>query len=159
MTGESIVVEPLGHHPEFSRPAVEMQWEEWGADLPCDEKQRWLDLMEAACNTNGIPTAFVALVNGKLAGVVALHEFDIPSMRDRSPWICGMFVHRDHRGTGIGRKVLSKLESFAADHDIDTVWVFTGEDAVQFYERCGWERYGVAIENSERGNVLSKRCQ
>ncbi len=64
-------------------------------------------------------------------------EFDIEERRDRSPWVLGLIVGPDHRGTGIGRALTEHLTQWSTENGIPDVWVATG-DAEGFYSRCGW---------------------
>ncbi len=76
-------------------------------------------------------------------------------MRDRAPWVCGMVVLPEYRGRDVGRRLLQALEGFARLQGIERLWVFT-ERAAMFYETCGWQRYGEAVQDGEVGVVLSK---
>ena len=52
-------------------------------------------------------------------------------------------------------RLLAALERFAARHGVPRLWVFT-EHAAAFYERCGWQRHGEAVEHGEPGVVLTR---
>jgi ribosomal protein S18 acetylase RimI-like enzyme len=43
------------------------------------------------------------------------------------------------RGLGVGRLLLSRLERYGAGQGYPRVWVATGDPAVAFYRRRGWE--------------------
>jgi GNAT superfamily N-acetyltransferase len=139
--------------------AVELAWQEWGRSLAVDERSRWL--REAMLDSElHLPTSagWVALDGDRVVGAVQLHEFEIDAIRDRSPWVCGMVVSPEHRGVGVGRRLLSALEAFAAAHGVPRLWVFTEDatGAAGFYERCGWERHSEAVEDGEPGIVLTR---
>lgn len=151
-----IVVESLSAHPELVADVVEIAWEEWGDALSEAEHARWLLEAERDCRLNSAFSAgFVALDHGAAVGTVQLHEFDIDSMRDWSPWVCGMVVRPEDRGRQVGRRVLTALEEFARERRIERMWVFT-EHAAAFYEACGWERFGDAVQDGAPGIVLTK---
>jgi len=152
----SITVAALAEHPHLVPEVVEIAWQEWGATLPDDPRERWL--REATRDSRlHLPTsaAFVALDGDRAVGTVQLHEFEIDAIRDRSPWVCGMVVRPPYRGAGVGRRLLAALEQFSAGHGVERLWVFT-EDAAGFYERCGWQRFGTAVEAGEPGDVLTR---
>lgn len=151
-----IVVESLSDHPELVKGMVSIAWAEWGAALSEEDYARWLRLAERDCRLNTkFSAGFVALDGDAAVGTVQLHEFDIDAMRDRSPWVCGMVVRPEYREMKIGRRLLEGVEAFARDHGVARLWVFT-ERATTFYEACGWERHGEAVQDDEPGVVLSK---
>ena len=90
--------------------------------------------------------------------------------KDKQPIACGafkqysdstveikrMFVHSDHRGHGIAKKVLHELEQWAAELKYNTFILETGKrqpEAIRLYEKAGYIRipnYGQYqnVENS-----------
>ena len=158
MTGHrpSIVIATLAERPELVTEAVDIAWREWGQSMPESERERWLSEAERDSRLHApMSAAFVAVDAGRAVGVVQLHEFEIDAIRDRSPWVCGMVVLPEYRGRGVGSRLLAALEEFAAGHGVPQLWVFT-EHAAGFYERCGWQRHGEAVEHGEHGIVLTR---
>jgi len=151
-----ITISTLAEHPELVPDVVEIAWREWGAWQAPGERERWLREMELDSRLHtAMSAAFVALHGDRAVGVVQLHEFEVDAIRDRSPWVCGMVVLPDYRGAGVGSRLLAALEQFAAGHGVRRLWVFT-EHAAGFYERCGWQRHGEAVEHGEHGIVLTR---
>lgn len=153
--GVTIRVESFSAHPDLIEDVVGMAWAEWGGTLSAGEHARWLREAERDCRLNTVFSAgLVALNEHEAVGTVQLHEFDIDAMRDRSPWICGMVVRPEYRRMQVGRRLLEAAHRFAAVNGVERLWVFT-ERAAGFYEACGWERYGEAEQDGERGVVLT----
>lgn len=50
-----------------------------------------------------------------------------------------MAVEPKHTGTGIGSKIVAKLEAIALDNDHDLIVLDAREPAVRFYEKLGYE--------------------
>ncbi len=69
-----------------------------------------------------------------------------------------MIVRADRRRTGLGRLLLSSLEEWASVHGYERLWVATGDPAVGFYRRCGWQLHET-LERGQRPSttVLTKR--
>jgi len=86
--------------------------------------------------------------------VIAWHSASASEWPSR-PWVCGMVVLPEYRGAGVGNRLLAALEQFAAGHQVPRLWVFT-EHAAGFYERCGWQRHGVAVQDDGPGIVLTR---
>ena len=151
-----IEIASLADYPQLVPEVVEIAWKEWGASLAEDPRERWLREAELDSRLH-MPTSagFVALDGDRAVGVVQLHEFEIDTIRDRSPWVCGMVVRPDYRGAGVGSRLLAALEEFASGHGVQQLWVFT-ECAAGFYERCGWRRHGEAVEDGQPGIVLTR---
>jgi len=154
--GPFITISTLAEHPLLGPEVVEIAWEEWREALGEDPRERWLREAERDSRLH-VPTSagFVAVDGDRAVGTVQLHEFEIDAIRDRSPWVCGMVVRPKYRGAGVGRRLLAALERFAAGNGVERLWVFT-EHAAGFYERCGWQRFGTAVEDGEPGDVLTR---
>lgn len=73
-------------------------------------------------------TVHCYLQNGELIGFAAVR---------RDGYILFLAVHPDHRGQGIGKKLVARV---AEDHDTITCHARTSnENALQFYEHLGFE--------------------
>jgi phosphinothricin acetyltransferase len=60
-----------------------------------------------------------------------------------------VFVHRDHRGKGVGRRILEELLRLASDHGFHNVIArIVGDNAasIRVHEACGFELVGVEKE-------------
>jgi GNAT superfamily N-acetyltransferase len=71
--------------------------------------------------------------------------------------VLGLIVRRDRRGTGLGRLLLGHLERWASEHGHEHLWVATGEPAVKFYKRCGWQVRETVPREFELATVLTKQ--
>jgi GNAT superfamily N-acetyltransferase len=136
----ALSVHVLADRPHLVAAVGEMRWREWGDEPGREELSWWVDITFREAGRQGLPVTWVAVDEaGEAAGAVGLGKFDIAERRDRSPWVLGMVVRRASRGQGVGRLLLSALEQFAAGQGYPRVWVATGDPAVGFYRRCGWE--------------------
>lgn len=64
-----------------------------------------------------------------------------------------VFVHVDMHGRGIGRLLMSEIESFAQENDLRRIYLHSGLSAQGFYEKLGF----ATVERIEReldGNPL-----
>lgn len=91
----------------------------------------------------GDPTsaAFVADVDGELHGVIAVHV--CPFFEHNGAWarIVALVVSDRVRGRGVGSRLVTAAESFAADHGCDRMEVTSNDRrsaAHRFYERRGY---------------------
>jgi predicted N-acetyltransferase YhbS len=140
----SVTVCLLADRPELIDAVGRLRWREWGHPPEPEDPAYWLENARREAGRDGLPFTLVAVdPAGAAVGVVGLGEFDLDDLRDRSPWVLGMLVEPAWRGRGIGRMLMSELESRAAALGYQQIWVAT-EDAEDFYRRCGWQHAGRA---------------
>jgi GNAT superfamily N-acetyltransferase len=86
--------------------------------------------------------AFVAMLDGALAGVIAVHPGADSFTGHPRAHVEVLVVAPEAEGRGVGRALLARVERWARDHDCREVVldVFAGnEAATAFYERCGYQ--------------------
>ena len=118
----------------------------------------WVAVAAEAVQRTQVPLAVIALgPDDEVLGGVGLHQFDLEERQDSSPWVVGTIVRPDRRGQGIGHALMERLEAWVAGIGIDQVWVATGEQAVIFYEQCGWEpTEELRTQQGEMATILTK---
>jgi GNAT superfamily N-acetyltransferase len=133
----------LADHPELFRQAGILRWKEWAYGEK--DPARFIDVT-ARETGDGIrlPMTLVAIDAAHNAlGVVDLGTIDDEvseaERAGRTPWILGMVVAKEARMLGIGRRLLEELQDAARTLGHRESWVATGQQAVGFYQRCGWE--------------------
>jgi len=52
--------------------------------------------------------------------------------------ICAIYIHPDYTGKGIAKNILSKLESFALEKDLNCLNTCSTINALGFYKHCGY---------------------
>lgn len=80
----------------------------------------------------------------RLVGTVSLAFPDKPNSRHRAELV-KLMVHRDARGRGLGRRLLTTAEKAAAASGVTLLHLDTETDspAEHLYTRAGWTRAGV----------------
>jgi len=148
----------LADHPQLISTVGEIRWKEWGHPPEPENLDWWVDVTGREAGRDQLPVTWVAIDPlGDVVGAVGLGKFDIEERRDRSPWVLGMIVAVEYRGLGIGSKLIDALESWAHQHGYPQVWVATGDQAVAFYQKCGWESTeSFNRPSGERVSVLTK---
>jgi GNAT superfamily N-acetyltransferase len=119
-----------------------LRWKEWayGAHDPAP----FIEVTAKEAGRSGqLPMTLVAIeVAGGAVGAVGLgpvdDELSAAERADRTPWILGMVVRAENRKRGVGRQLLESLQDVAASLGHARTWVATGDEAVGFYQRCGW---------------------
>jgi phosphinothricin acetyltransferase len=107
-----------------------------------DEQVAWIDE-----HVGGHP-AIVAVDDGSVVGFASLSPW-----RDRPAYSGSVedsvYVHRAHRGRGIGRLLLAELVRLGRDHGFHTVLarIVGGHEAsIALHEACGFEHLGIERE-------------
>src|SRR5687768_7042205 len=79
---------------------------------------------------------WVCEINGRIIG------FSIASVVDRNVW--ALFIHPEHEGQGIGRKLHDLMIDWYFDQTSETIWLSTspGTRAEIFYRNAGWTETG-----------------
>jgi phosphinothricin acetyltransferase len=107
-----------------------------------EQQQEWL------ADHAGAHPAIVAVRDGEIVGFGSLSPY-----KERPAYATtvedSLFVHRGHRGEGVGRRLLDELLVLAKDHGFHTVIariVGDNEASIRVHETCGFERVGVERE-------------
>jgi GNAT superfamily N-acetyltransferase len=151
----------LADRPELIEPVGLLRWREWGRAPEPADPAFWVEATRRESGRDELPVTFVAVDGaGDPVGALGLGAYDIAERRDRTPWLLGVVVRPDRRGSGVGRLLLSHVERCAVDLGHARMWVATGGPAVAFYERCAWrvtER--VRQASGEVATVLMRELQ
>ena len=92
----------------------------------------------------GTLAVWVARADGRVTGTVSLALPDKPNSRHRAELV-KLMVHRDARGRGLGRTLLTTAEEAAAASGITLLHLDTETDspAEHLYRTAGWTRAGT----------------
>ena len=156
---DPVTVQLLADNTHLTPAVGEIRWREWGHPPEPEDPAWWIDVTAREAGRDHLPVTWVAIdAHGEALGAVGLGEFDIEERRDRSPWVLGMIVQPNRRGEGIGRLLLTQLETWAGARGYPQVWVATGGPAIGFYQACGWELVETLdLASGESATVLTKR--
>jgi len=135
-------VESLADHSELLEQVGLLRWKEWayGAQDPAP----FIEVTAKEAGRSGqLPMTLVAIdVVGDAVGAVGLdrvdNELSAAERAGRTPWIVGMVVRAENRKQGVGCQLLKSMQDVAASLGHPRTWVATGDEAVGFYQRCGW---------------------
>jgi ribosomal protein S18 acetylase RimI-like enzyme len=89
---------------------------------------------------------WIAVVNGEIVGIVLTHE----------EWISDLWVLSEHRGRGVGQRLLAQAEAEIADHGhriFRLRVVKSNTMAINFYLQHGW-RVGREFHNERLPIVM-----
>ncbi|MCM3620106.1 GNAT family N-acetyltransferase [Sutcliffiella horikoshii] len=119
--------------------AIQVFWQQWGSE---GNFKFYEDaILHSATTSSDIPRFYVAVEDGKIIGTYAILRNDLNSRQDLCPWLACLYVAEEHRGKGIGEKLLNHGLSVVAEKGYENLYLTT--DIENYYERYGWESKGV----------------
>ena len=102
-----------------------------------------------ACDRrDALPLPLVAREGGAVLGTVGLRSDTVAAGPAPGPWLAALWVNTEHRGRGIGAKLIAAAERTAADLGLTELYATTST-AVRLFRRAGWtevEEYDRAGE-------------
>lgn len=113
----------------FDPPKLRPDWDEEGI-------RRRVAWWTREVDAGGVLFVAESEPNGRLAGITVLG----PEKAEKCAEIVAIFVDRHHRGSGLGRRLIERLEDHARDHGIKALCVHSNENAnaVGFYRSLGY---------------------
>lgn len=144
-------IEYLKDHTRFIPVIAKWFYREWGHYHPeLSIKDIEKRLFERT-NIDKLPLTIVALDEGELIGTASLKISDMDIRPQYRPWLASMFVKKDKRKQGIGKKLVEAIEHKAKSLGVEILYLYT-PDAHDFYLKLGW----VTVEQTQyRGAYVS----
>jgi len=113
--------------------------------------------IESWLTRDRIPTALVAVHEGRIIGTVALKEQEIEKV-SWTPWLAGVFVLPEFRKRGVGALLVQAAEKKAALIGVQRLYLYT-PDGKTYYRRLGWSVVEHCLLPSGPVAVMSKELQ
>ena len=131
----------LRQHPEMGAAAANWFSNRWG--IPAAVYLESIQTCQA--NPTGIPQWYLLLDGEKIAAGVGAIDNDFHRRRDLTPNLCAVYVEPEYRGKGLARQMLDLACLDLAALGIARCYLLT--DYIGFYERCGFQFYGMVEDN------------
>jgi GNAT superfamily N-acetyltransferase len=129
----SITFASLDDHPELKDPVARWLWSFWGAPGNFD----FYRSMTEHCLKDDFPMIYVAFIDGKPVGTIALLRADLFSRQDLYPWMADLYVPEEHRNKGIGSALQDFILAEGKRKGFDRIYLYTPLNG--YYEKKGWE--------------------
>ena len=133
-------IDYLADHLHFAPLLARWHYDEWRDLLPQWSHEEAMAELRSHTGRACIPTTFVALVDGQLAGSASLILDDFEATRNLSPWMASVFVMPEQRGKGIGRKLVERVVAEARQLQVPTLYLFTAGQE-DYYRKLSWLFY------------------
>ncbi len=92
------------------------------------------------------PITIIAKEGNQCIGTVSLCENDFKGMTVK-PWLASLIVDKQHRGTGIGKKLINEITNVAITMGYKKLYLRT-EHAAEYYQKLGWLFIDKRIDDS-----------
>jgi predicted N-acetyltransferase YhbS len=130
-------IDYLRNNPVFESRLAEFSCAEWQHLYGNWNYDAALREFESQRADGRLPLTLVAIEQDKLLGAVSLVFDDLPGYEHLNPWLASLLVLPEHRGEGIGSRLVREAETLLAKNGVATAYLFT-ESARVFFEKLGW---------------------
>lgn len=143
-------IKPLHQAPELGPLLARWSYNEWYRHRSMDFNLV-LHAFLARTKDDSLPQSFVAIEEGRPAGMVTLKLDDLWSRKDLNPWLSSLFVVPESRNRGTGHALVRAVLARARDLRFESVNLFLGQSGMEqlerYYLKRGWEVIGEAPDN------------
>jgi len=124
------------------------QWAELNPGQSLDQR---IQKMQAYLHSAALPSTYVYLHDGELAGSAALVACDMDTRPQLTPWLASVFVAPAFRRQSIGSRLVRHVMQQAKLAGYERLYLFT-PDRADFYRRLGW---GELRQEVYRGHAVT----
>jgi GNAT superfamily N-acetyltransferase len=132
----------LANHKHLIPEIARLSYQEWTAlfDAAGIDLARLEAMLTERAITDRVPITVVALSDDgrELVGTGSIKMTEPGTREGIGPWLAGILVKPEHRGTGVGAAIVRKLEDKARELGVPTMYLSTVE-AEPLYARLGWQ--------------------
>lgn len=127
----------LANHPQHVSTIAKWIMDEWGHQSVSTTQESLEEKFRSHLNWNAIPTTLLAMEADQPLGTASLVAHDMSDHQELSPWLAAVYVPPEHRGQGIGAKLVKSIELLRAQLNVEKLYLFT-PDREAFYARLNW---------------------
>ncbi len=144
-------IDYLANHQDTVGLIAGWFYEEWSYLYPHRTRGDFENLVSERSRKDKLPLALVAAESGTIIGTISLKAQEVSKRFDYIPWVAGLYVVKEMRGRGVGKKLVEALECRAREMGIQKLFLYTPRSE-RFYSRLGWSIIG---HTSYRGTPVS----
>jgi GNAT superfamily N-acetyltransferase len=127
----------LANHPEHVSTVAKWVMDEWGHESPGMTQESLEEKFRTHLKRKAIPLTLLAMDEERPLGTASLVFYDMKDRQDLSPWLAAVYVLPEHRGKGIGLKLVKSIELLSANLEVEKLYLFT-PDREAFYAHMNW---------------------
>ena len=135
---ETQIIE-IREKPAMLEQCIDYFASRWGID-----RRIYADSISHSLTTgNHLPRWYLALDGIEIIGSYGLITNDFISRQDLVPWLCALYVEKEHRGRNLGAELLAHGRREAAEKGYVKLYLCTSLEG--YYERLGWKHIGSGV--------------
>ena len=154
-------IELLADHVSFVPTIARWHFDEWASPDSAVTPEDLLAQLSSWTGRNEIPLTYVAVDGDVPLGSASLVVHDMsppaPGCEDLPPWLSGVFVTPERRGTGLGSALVGACEVAAARLGHPMFYLYTAAATAEgFYTPLGWNILKLVDYDDRQVTVMSK---
>lgn len=128
----------LKDRPSILPEIAKWHHDEWSQYNPNRTFEKRLKDYESYLNDESIPSMFCLMDKEVVLATCAIVACDMEGKENLFPWIASVYVSSNHRGKGLGKKIMQSMAELPVFKIHSKVYLYT-PDQVPFYQKLGWE--------------------
>lgn len=136
----NVVFSSVSECPDIQDIVAQWLWSFWGNP----RNYEFYRSLAAHTKAGDIPMIYVASIDGKPVGAVALLRADLFSRQDLFPWMADLYVCPEYRSMGIGSTLQDHILAKAKELGYQAIYLYT--PLVGYYEKKCWEYMGDEMD-------------
>ena len=150
MSPPPFAISDLRQQPTFAPTVADRVWRAWWK--PKGHALEPIEAFAQQClDGDLVPSALVAHDDGSFLGSALLIASDLSVRLQYTPWVAAVWVDAEHRGQGIGSKLVRAGAEMASRSGLATIYLCAMPHNHAFYERLGWS----IVESNVDGEGLA----
>lgn len=146
------LIKNLTEIPDILNVLAQWHQSEWAKFNPGETLEQRIVRMHDYLNHDFIPSTFVA-VDDCVLGSGAIVKNDMNTRQELSPWLASVYVSPDHRGRGVGSKLVQHIMSQAKSMAYNKLYLYT-TDKQSFYEKLGWRTFDIENYHGQKVSLM-----
>lgn len=130
--------EYLADNKDLLPGVAKWYFEEWGHLNEEKTLDQEIQNLQAYLNRDQIPLILLAIDNGRLLGVAQLKFHEMSIYPEKTHWLGGVYVSKEHRGKGVAKQIIEKLIARAKYCKVKTLYLQTENLSGGLYRQMGW---------------------
>ena len=130
-------------------------YDEWAYAFPMRDLQEIQRGLFGRINEKEMPITLIAHDERGVLGTASLKANDMDVLPELSPWLSSVYIHPDHRGTGIARALADEVEKIAKELGYKKLYVFN-PIAQGVFKTMGWSVFKTITYAGKEMAILGK---
>ncbi|MDP3441656.1 MAG: GNAT family N-acetyltransferase [Ignavibacteria bacterium] len=127
----------IRENPEYKDRAISYFQSKWPTVLPVIYEDC---INHSISSMNPLPQWYLLEEGSTIIGCAGLITNDFISRMDLYPWICAIYIEKNHRGNNYGSLLIDKAKEDAKEANFKYLYLST--DHVGYYEKFGFDYIG-----------------